>query len=287
MISSQIIKEAKEVIAPVITKIINLGYDTHSFPSSMKEAVIKPLHKKEDPNIISNYRPISILPCLSKIFEKSAANQLTKYLENQNLLSASQHAYRKQHGTKTCLFQIINYIQKLLDDKNLVSIVSLDLSKAFDAINHEMLLAKLIKLGLSESALLWIKSYLSERKQCTRFSNYKSKEENVKAGVPQGSILGPLLFICFSNDLYEALENKCKAYSYADDSQLILHSKNQRELKRKIEDIIKISHQWYSSNCMKANQGKTEILILNTQKIQTQRIKIKVKENNKVKIISP
>ena len=286
-ISSQILKDSKQVIAPIMTKIINLGYDTNSFPSSMKEAVIKPLHKKEDTNIISNYRPISILPCLSKIFEKSAANQLTKYLENQNLISASQHAYRKQHGTKTCLFQIINYVQKLLDDKKLVAIVSLDLSKAFDAINHEMLLAKLIKLGLSESSLLWIKSYLSGRKQRTRFSNYTSKEENVKAGVPQGSILGPLLFICFSNDLYEAIENKCKAYSYADDSQLILHSKSQTELKRKIEDIIKVSHSWYTSNCMKANQSKTEILIVNTRNIQTERIKIKVKENDKVKIITP
>ena len=286
-ISSQIIKESKHVIAPIMTKIINLGYDTNCFPNSMKEAVIKPLHKKEDTNIISNYRPISILPCLSKIFEKSAANQLTKYLENQNLISACQHAYRKQHGTTTCLFQIINYVQKLLDDKKLVAIVSLDLSKAFDAINHEMLLAKLIKLGLSESALLWIKSYLSGRKQRTRFSNYTSKEENVKAGVPQGSILGPLLFICFSNDLYAAFENKCKAYSYADDSQLILYSKSQTELKHKIEDIIKVSHSWYSSNCMKANQGKTEILIINTRNIRTEHFKIKVKENGKVKNITP
>ena len=286
-ISSKIIKDSKVIIAPVLTKIINLGYSTNTFPNSMKEAAIRPIHKKDDSNIISNYRPISILPCLSKIFERSASNQLIKYLEDHNLLSPSQHAYRKMHGTKTCLFQVINYVQELLDNKNLVAIVSLDLSKAFDAINHEMLLEKLKKLGLSESALYWMKSYLSERRQCTKFSTVTSKDEKVTSGVPQGSILGPLLFICFSNDLYEALEDKCKAFSYADDSQLILQSKSKKELKRKIEEIIKLSHSWYSSNCMKANQAKTEILIVNTQNINSKYLKIKVVEKGKVKMLTP
>ena len=286
-ISAKIIKDAKLVIAPIMTKIINLSYSTKIFPDSMKKASIRPLHKKEDPNIISNYRPISILPCLSKVIERSASNQLINYLEKHNLLSYCQHAYRKQHGTQTCLFQVINCVQKYLDQKELVAVVSLDLSKAFDAINHEMLLQKLIRLGLSETSLLWIKSYLSNRKQCTKFSNYCSKDQNITSGVPQGSILGPLLFICFSNDIYDIFENKCDSFSYADDTQLIVHSKTQRQLIKKIEEIIKISHSWYTNNCMKANQGKTEILIVNNGTIKTDNLKIKVHEKGQIKFITP
>ena len=286
-IGVKVIKDAKTILTPWLTKIVNISYSTNTFPDCMKKASIRPIHKKEDSNFISNYRPISILPCLSKVFERSASNQLIVYLEKNNKLNASQHAYRKQHGTQTCLFQVINHVQKLMDEGKFVAIVSLDLSKAFDAINHEMLLKKLIKLGLSETALCWIKSYLSKRVQCTRFSNFTSKDEEVKAGVPQGSILGPLLFICFSNDIYTTLEEQCKALSYADDSQLIIAAKNQKELILKIENIIKVAHDWYTANCMKANQGKTEILVINRGNLKTENIKIKVKEKGKRKILTP
>ena len=286
-ISSKVIKDAKHILVPILTKIINISYNNNIFPDCMKKASITPIYKKDDSDIIANYRPISILPCLSKIMERSASNQLIKYLEDHNLLSHCQNAYRKKHGTQTCLFQVINCVQKYLDEKELVAIVSLDLSKAFDAINHDMLLHKLIKLGLSESALLWIKSYLSNRKQCTKFSKYTSIDEDIKAGVPQGSILGPLLFICFSNDIYEVFENKCEAFSYADDSQLILHSKNQKQLIKKIEEIIKIAHNWYSGNCMKANQTKTEILIVNNGNIRTENLKIKILDEGKQKFLKP
>ena len=286
-ISAKVIKDAKHILVPILTRIINISYRNNIFPDCMKKASITPIYKKDDSDIIANYRPISILPCLSKIIEQSASNQLIKYLEDHNLLSRCQNAYRKKHGTQTCLFQVINCIQKYLDEKELVAIVSLDLSKAFDAINHDMLLQKLIKLGLSESALCWIKSYLSNRKQCTKFSKYTSKDEDIKAGVPQGSILGPLLFICFSNDIYEAFEDKCEAFSYADDSQLILHSKNQKQLIKKIEEIIKVAHGWYSGNCMKANQSKTEILIVNNGGIRTENMKIKILDEGKQKILIP
>ena len=286
-INARVIKDAKHLITPPLTKIINLSYTMKVFPDCMKEAAIKPLHKKDDSNIISNYRPISILPCLSKIFERSASNQLIRYLEQANLLSQCQHAYRKKHGTQTCLFQVISCVQKYLDQNELVAIVSLDLSKAFDAINHEMLLQKLVKLGLSENSLLWIKSYLSNRKQCTKFANYTSEDKLITAGVPQGIILGPLLFICFSNDIYESLEDECNAFSYADDSQLILHAKNQRQLVKKIEQIIKMASSWYTKNCMKANQSKTEILIINNRNIRAENIKIKIIEKGIVKYIKP
>ena len=286
-ISAKIIKDAKSTITPILTKIINTGYETNTFPNCMKMASVRPIHKKEDTNLISNYRPISILPCLSKVLERSASNQLIAYLEKNNRLNPAQHAYRKQHGTQTCLFQVLDHTQKLLDEGKLVSIVSLDLSKAFDAINHEMLLRKLAHLGLSESALFWIKSYLSNRTQHTKFSNFTSKDEEVTAGVPQGSILGPLLFICFSNDIYNSFQDLCKCFSYADDSQFIVAAKNQKELTKKIELIIRIAHNWYSQNCMKANQGKTEILVINKGNIRTESMKFKVQEKGKLKFLKP
>ena len=285
-ISAKILKDGKATITPYLTKIINLGYKVNIFPDDMKNAVIKPLYKKEDVNNISNYRPISLLPVLSKVFEKSATNQLIKYLEENNLISPSQHAYRKGHGTTTCLAELLNHVHKIVDEKKLCAIVSLDLSKAFDSINHDLLLNKLQKLNLSESALLWIKSYLSKRHQKTKFEKFVSSSSEVKSGVPQGSIIGPLLFLTFTNDLPSAFNNKCQIMSYADDTQLVVTAENLSSLISKIEEVINIAQTWYSTNSMKNNTKKSEILIINAKK-NLKHINIKVKEGNKVIKIHP
>ena len=261
-IPAKLVKDAKAVISPVLTKIINIGYETATFPDCMKPAIIKAIHKKDDPDDISNYRPISILPVLSKVIERAATDQIIYQLESKNKLSNNQHAYRKNHSTKTCLFEVVNYLYKLMDLKRLTAIISLDLSKAFDSINHKLILHKLSKLGLSENTLLWIKSYLSNRKQRTKFESFLSKEDYVITGVPQGSILGPLLFICFTNDLFEAFPDECKIVAYADDTQIIINAENHTQLKSKIEDIIKTAQSWYSQNSMKNNITKTEIMIM-------------------------
>ena len=285
-IPSKIIKDSKDTIVPYLTKIINLGYKHNTFPQNMKVAVIKPLHKKEDKNNMGNYRPISILPVLSKIIEKSATNQLVKYFEDNNLLSPYQHAYRKGHSTTTCLAEVINYVHNLTDKKKHCAIVSLDLSKAFDSINHQLLLNKLLQLQLSDSTIKWIDSYLSNRKQKTRFEKYISTEETVKSGVPQGSIIGPLLFLTFTNDLYPAFQDKCKIVSYADDTQLIVHADELSMLTKKIEEVISIAQKWYTENSMKNNTGKSEILIINSKR-NLKTINIKVKEGKKTIKINP
>ena len=246
----------------------------------MKNAVIRAIHKKNDPEDISNYRPISILPTLSKVFERAATDQLVEHLEKNNLLSNHQHAYRKSHSTKTCLFEVVNYLYRLIDQKKYTAIVSLDLSKAFDSINHSLILKKLSKMNLSENTLLWVESYLTNRKQRTKFQSFISDEKTVTSGVPQGSIIGPLLFLCFTNDLSTVFQNKCKMVAYADDTQLIIEAKNLNQLKAKIEEIITIAQQWYTQNSMKNNISKTEILIINTRKIDMKKVeKLKMKEN--------
>lgn len=284
-IGAKLIKDASEVLSPLLAEIINLGYQSSIFPDCMKTATIKALHKKEDPDKISNYRPISILPTLSKVFERAATDQLVEHLEKNNLLSRHQHAYRKGHSTQTCLVEVSNHLYKLIDQKKWTAIASLDLSKAFDSICHLLLLNKLAKLNISEPTLLWIKSYLTNRRQRTKFKSFTSEEKPVTSGVPQGSIIGPLLFLCFTNDIAEVFEEKCKIVSYADDTQLLIDAASLNELTKKIENIITTAQQWYTENSMKNNIGKTEVLILNTKNANLKDVTIKVKdEGNLIKI---
>ena len=156
-----------------------------------------------------------------------------KYLLWTYKINKNQHAYRSKHSTVTCLVEVLNYIYKLVDQKMCTAIASLDLSKAFDSISHTLLLHKLSKLGMGESCLKWIKSYLNDRKQKTKFKSYLSSEETVESGIPQGSIIGPLLFICFTNDLADEFTD-CKMVSYADDTQLIVYAGVCRKLKNVI-----------------------------------------------------
>ena len=285
-IGARIIKDGKPTLAPILTQLVNLSYELKTFPKCMKIAAIKALHKKEDKNDFSNYRPISILPTMSKVFERSATQQLAKYLENNNIISPSQHAYRKGHSTVTCLFEVVNQLYKLIDEKKVAAVISLDLSKAFDSINHNLMLNKLSKMGLSESSLLWIQSYLSDRQQFIRFKDYTSTIQPVKAGVPQGSIIGPLLFICYINDLYPTFGADSPVYSYADDTQIIVTAKNISSLIKKIEETIATAQKWYSDNSMKNNIGKSEILIT-TNKGPNHHIKIKIVEEGKRKYLKP
>ena len=222
---------------------------------------------------------------LSKIFEKSAANQLLKYFEDHLLINNKQHAYRKCHSTITCLFELINYIHEKLDQRKVVAIVSLDLSKAFDTINHDLLLKKLGNLNLNKQAIEYISSYLKNRLQVTKMANFNSIENEIISGVPQGSILGPLLFLCFINDLPKCFDNVCKFLSYADDTQLVVTAENDEELTPKIENVINLAQCWYEKNGMKNNSGKSEVLVISHRTKIPLEIKTNtLKDKNKSKI---
>ena len=251
----------------------------------MKRASVKAIHKKGDTDDPSNYRPLSILPIISKIFERSAANQLVKYLEDQKLLTAIQHAYRKGHSTQTCLNEIVNYIYEENDKGKIVGIASLDLSKAFDSINHSLLIEKLRNLGLGLTSLTWCRSYLTDRTQQTKFKKFESTTEIVTSGVPQGSILGPILFICFVNDLTEVFEN-CKIMSYADDTQILVSSKSIKEIKKQLETLIQSAQRWYTKNSLLNNASKTEIMTINKCK-NKQPFEVTIIENGKPEKLKP
>jgi hypothetical protein len=206
---------------------------------------------------------------------------LITYLEENNLLSETQHAYRRGHSTQTCLNEIANFIYKENDLGNLVGLASLDLSKAFDSISHSHLIQKLKNFGLGNKSLEWCRSYLKERKQQTKFKKYISTEETVTSGVPQGSILGPILFIIFTNDLPEKLKN-CKIVSYADDTQILVSAKNRNQIKKMLENLIRSAQTWYTENSLLNNAGKTEVMLLSSRKNQ-ENIEVEVTEEGKEK----
>ena len=192
-----------------------------------------------------------------------------------------QHAYRKKHSTHTCLSEALNYIYEENDKGNLVGIASLDLSKAFDTINHSYLIHKLSKLGIGTNSLNWCESYLTKRTQRTKFKKFMSEETTVTAGVPQGSILGPVLFICFTNDLPEKFKN-CKIISYADDTQILVSARTYKQIKKLLENLISAAQTWYTENSLLINASKSEVMIISRRK-QREKIHIDVTEEGTIK----
>ena len=228
----------------------------------MKHATVRPIFKKKgNENDPQFYRPISILTSLSKIVERAAVNRIVNYLESEHKLFNSQHAYRKHHSTTTSLIEITEYIHKELENKQIPAIIATDLSKAFDSVSHGLLLRKLQNLGLHKSTTTWISSYLSSRTQTTKFSTIESDKEKVLAGVPQGSILGPVLFIAFTTDL--ALEvTECKFVAYADDAALLVSASTLKDLQNKIESSVSAVQKWYTRNGLLINADKTEFMVI-------------------------
>ena len=243
--------------------IINQSLDTGVFPTKLKIAKVIPIFKNDDDTKFSNYRPISTLPTISKVFERVIFEQLYNYLNSLNLFYHGQYGFRENHSTELAALELIDRVIHYLDKGETPISVFLDLSKAFDTLDHSILLSKLEYYGIRDNALELFKSYLSNRKQYVVLDTIQSDSVNIVTGVPQGSILGPLLFTIYINDIITC-SDKFKFIVYADDTTLLTTANvfdKQIELSLSINNELAKVNDWLRVNKLSLNVNKKKAMV--------------------------
>ncbi len=236
--------------------IVNLSFRNRKFPGTWKLSKVTALHKGGSTDNCNNYRPISILPTVSKVLERLVHQQCSSYLTLHGLLSEAQSGFRGGRSTGTCLIEFLDNIYRGIDGGGVCGAVFLDLAKAFDTVNHNVLIEKLASLGSRYSARQWFFSYLSGRTQQTCVEGHLSTKRQVNCGVPQGSILGPLLFICYINDLPLQCRNTIPSL-YADDTAILAVGDNSLDVKMKLQEDLNRLFVWFVKNKLSVNCLKT------------------------------
>ena len=254
-----ILKVSIDTYLPQLTRIINVSFDSGTFPDELKLAEVLPIFKKCDSLNKENYRPVSILSHVSKVFERLIYKQIDAF--TQDKFSKFLTGFRKNHNTQDCLLHMLESWKAALDKGKIIGAIMMDLSKAFDTLDHDLLIAKLSAYGFNYDALLYIRSYLTERKQRVNINHNFSSWEKLFAGVPQGSILGPLLFNIFINDLFYFIHN-ATICNYADDNTLYKMGENIHSVKSTLVSEFKIVTEWFYENCMVLNPQKCHYMIL-------------------------
>jgi hypothetical protein len=270
-----LLKDFIDILAPVITKIVNLSLQSSHFPIAYKKALVRPLLKKPtlDKEVLKNYRPVSNLSFVSKIIEKAVLKQLSSHMDSNGLHTPVQSAYRPQHSTETALLKVQNDILQSLDSSQGIILVLLDLSAAFDTLDHSILLSRLnTRIGVTGSALKWIKCYLSDRSQTVFVDGVSSDPRTLLFGVPQGSVDGPFDFITYAGPIYDiATRHGLKAHLYADDTQIYIHfdlsMDSAEDARARLEACIADIRMWMRQNKLMLNEDKTELLIITPSRL--------------------
>ena len=269
-INARFLRDGANELKYVLTFIINLSISTNNVPIEMKKAKVRPLFKKNDRLQVSNYRPVSILNVVSKLLERAVYTQLEKYLKDNNILFNHQSGFRKAYSTETCLINLTDTIRKELSKGNYVGMVMLDLQKAFDTVDHQILCNKLYFMGVRN--IEWFQSYLKHREQMVTVNGIDSDPGIVNCGVPQGSILGPLLFLCYINDM--PISIKCKLMLYADDSALMVSGNDPKSISQILSEQLESCSKWLIDNKLSLHLGKTEAILFGSKR------KLKLVNNN-------
>ena len=259
-VTMNVIKETASLICSPLVHIFNLSLSSGSVPDQMKCARVIPLFKSGLTSLFTNYRPVSVLPAFSKILEKLVYNRLIKYLEKYDILSSNQYGFRKNHSTFHALVHLYDKISAAIDSKQIVLGLFIDLSKAFDTVNHEILLRKLEFYGIRGLALEWFRSYLSGRLQQVQYNGQTSLPKVIRCGVPQGSILGPLLFLIYINDLCQ-VSNILDMILFADDTNIFYSHKDPNFLNTVVNTELDKLSSWFQANRLSINVKKSNFVI--------------------------
>ena len=273
-----ILKTFKDFFSYWLSKLINLCFETGEFPELLKLAKVIPLHKKESVLNYLNYRPISLLSVFSKIYEKNIYSRVYSYLVKNKLIYEKQFGFRGNHSVNHAIISITEYIRSLLDKGEYVCGVFVDLEKAFDTVHHDILCDKIKAYGLRGNINTLLKSYLSNRKQYVSINGYDSEVRDVTCGVPQGSSLGPLLFLIYINDLRLSL-SKTSCGHFADDTFIIFHSKKPKTIETIINTELKDIVKWLRLNKLSLNAAKTELIFFRSYKHPLNYDNISIKMN--------
>ena len=262
-IPARFVCDAADQIAPCIAHITNLSFHQCKLPSDLKQARVVPLYKKASKTEPGNYRPVSILCIISKIIERVVYNQINDHLKRNNLLYEFQSGFRTSYSTDTCLVYMTDYIRSKIDCGEYCGMVMIDLQKAFDTVNHGIMLEKLKAMGFNERSLAWVQSYLGNRSQVVEIKGTMSTYGEITCGVPQGSILGPLLFSLYVNDMKSAV--KCQLILYADDSALMVTGRKIEVIQQALTAELQAVGQWLADNKLSLHLGKTESILFGSR----------------------
>jgi len=265
-VPTYIFKYCSDLLSPIISRLFNFSLDKGTFPACLKGAVVTPVHKAGNKKCIGNYRPISTLPLLSKIFEKVMLQRLNSFIQVNNILCNNQFGFRESSSTSDALLEFFDFANNSLNVKNTLVSVFLDFSKAFDTVNHTILLQKLEHMGVRGIVNNWFESYLSGRSQCVTVGQATSSHRLVDRGVPQGSVLGPTLFLLYINDM----SNCCpglKLVHFADDTTAMKSMCNPELLIREINDGLVMVRDWLCANRLSLNVGKTSYMVISDRSV--------------------
>jgi hypothetical protein len=259
-LSMKTIKVIIHSILQPLTYICNLSFEKGTVPDMMKISKVIPLFKAGDKSTFTNYRPVALLPQFSKILEKLFCKRLTKFIENHNLLSECQYGFRPKRSTSLAILDLVEELTNALDDNKFTIGVFIDLRKAFDTIDHELLIKKMEYFGIRGVVNNWLSSYLSNRKQYVQINNSSSNLLDMVCGVPQGSVLGPILFIMYINDICN-VSSILKMILFADDTNLFKSGYNINSLCTEMSQELSKLNTWFSVNKLSLNVSKTNFIL--------------------------